>query len=76
MALCRQVVDFIGGDLFEQAVEVGRVGHIAIVKEQPLVHQLLVLNVQVVDPSTVEGTAPADYAVHFVPLVQKEFRKV
>ena len=76
MALCRKVVDLIRRNLLEYAVEVGRIGHIAVVQEEPVLHQPLVLNVQMIDPPPVEGAAAADDAVHFVPLVQKQFREV
>jgi len=46
------------------------------VKEQPLVHQGLVLNIEVIDPSPVEGTAAAYDAVDFIPFVEKQFRQV
>ena len=67
MALGRQVVNLLRPDIGQQFVQVGRIGHVAVVEAEPgVVHE-------VVDPLGIEIGCPADQAVHLIALVQEQF---
>jgi len=75
MALGRQIIDLVGMDLFQQPVEVARVGQIAIGKEEALVVQRLVVE-EVVDAAGVEGAGAADDAVDLVAFFEQQLGEV
>ena len=58
-----------------EGAEVGRVGKVAVVEEEPDTLEVRVL-VQVLDAPRVEAGGAADDAVHHVPLLQEELGQV
>ena len=70
MGLGRQVVDFVRLHGLNDPDQVGGVGHVAIVQDQPAPLYMGVL-IEVVNPVGVEqGGAPLD-AMHLIPLLKQ-----
>ena len=70
MALCRQVVNLVGFNLFDNANQVGRVRHVTVV--QVHLDALLVrVLVQVIDAIGIKRRRPPFNAVHVVALLQQ-----
>ncbi len=71
VGLGREVVDFIGLNLFEDVAQAGAVRHIAIMQaEGDLFMRIRIDGVQAIG---VEGGSAADHAVHLVAFGQQEF---
>ena len=73
MALGREVVDLGWLDLAQQAQQVGRVGHVAVVQEQAR-RRVVTVAVEVVDSLGVEQRGPALDPVDGVALLQEQLR--
>ena len=79
MALSREVVDFVGLGLLDDADERTAVGHVAIVQvdESALLHIAHPLvEVEMLDAPGVETAASAQDAVHLIALVQQELGQI
>ena len=74
MALCGQVIDFVGLQAIQQLDQVPRIADIPIVQEQPPVLFVGIL-VEVVDATRVEAAGPPDGAVYLVALLDEKFRE-
>jgi hypothetical protein len=75
MALRREVVDFVGLHLLDDAHQAGTVGHVAVVQREATIHSMRIL-VQVIDAVGVEQRCAALDAVHLVTLVEQELGKI
>ena len=65
--LTSEIVDFVGGDPFNQTVQIRRIGQVAVMKEQPDSVKMGVF-IQMVDPSCVETAGTADGTMYLVSL--------
>ncbi len=75
MALRRQIVDLVGLDLRDQAHQIGRIRHVAVMQlEGPAALMLVVI--EMVDARGVEGRRPALHPVDCVALVQQQFGQI
>ena len=74
VALGGQVVDFVGPDLLNQPDQVGGVGQVAIVEEEPRIGFVRVL-VDVVDTLGIEGRGSTLDAVDLITLAQQQLRE-
>jgi hypothetical protein len=75
MALRREIVDLVGLRLLDQADQVGRVGQVAVVQEEPgLV--LVRIDVEMVHPTGIERGGTPLHSVHHVTLGQQERRQI
>ena len=75
MRLRGEVVDLLRARLLDDADQVGRVGHVAVVHEEA--HALLVgVDVEVVDALGVEGARAALHAVDDVALLEQQLGEV
>lgn len=75
MALRGQIVDFVGLDLLDNADQVGRIGQVTVVQNQPQVRLVRVL-IEMIDTIGVEQRAAAFDAVHFIAFCHQEFRQI
>ena len=62
-------------DAVEQLDEVGRVGDVSVVQEQPHPVDVRVL-IEMVNASRVERRGPADDPVHLIAFSEQEFRQI
>lgn len=53
MTLRRQIVDFVGLDLLDQANEIGRIGEVTIVREKTDI-RLVRINIEIINPRRIE----------------------
>ena len=70
MALCSQIVDFIGLDLAHQTDQAGGIGQIAVVQGDRILLD------QMVDTSGVGDGSTADNAVDLVALLQQKLCQI
>ena len=71
MGLSREVIDFVGLDLFEDVAQAGAVRHVAVMQaEGDLFMRIGIDGIQAIG---VEGGSAADHAVHLVAFGQQEF---
>ncbi len=75
VALRREIVDFSRLHLLHDADEVGRVGHVAVVQEEPHI-RLVRIVVQMIDAVGVERRRAALDAVDDVALLQQKFGQI
>ena len=75
MALGRQVVHLGRVDLADQPRQIAAIGQVAVVQVQ-VVLEAVRIGINPIQPRRVERGGPADDAVHFVPLLEQQFRKV
>ena len=75
MALGRQVVHLVGLNLADQPRQVAAIGQIAVVQVQ-VVLEAVRIGINPLKSRRVERGGPADDAVHFVPLLEQQLRKV
>ena len=75
VALRGQVVNLVGLRLLDHAHQAGRIGHVAMVQEEPAIRRLRVL-IEMIDTLGVELRTAALDAVHFVALFEQELREV
>ena len=75
VALGGEVVDLVRPDLLNQPDQVGRVGQVSVVQEEPPAGFMGVL-VQVVDTCGVEGRGAPLHPVHHVALAEQQLREV
>jgi hypothetical protein len=75
VALGREIVDFGGFHLAQQAQQVGRVRHVAIVQEQAR-SGVVAVAIEIVDALGVEQRRPAFDAVDDVPAAQQEVGEI
>ena len=68
VGLCRQIINFIWLNLFHQAIEIGRVNHIAIICVN-ILHQVLYT-------SRIKYTRTTNNAMHLISFFQQEFCKI
>ncbi len=70
-----EVVDLVRLHLLNDADQVGRVGHVAVVEPQPYPGRMRVL-VEMVDAIRIEQRGAALDAMHLISLAQQELGKV
>ena len=75
MRLRREVVDLVRLHRLDDADQVGRVGHVSVVENEPLILVVGIL-IDVVDTAGVERGRPALDAVDLVALGQQQFGEV
>ena len=75
VTLRTEIVHLIRSDLFDQPVQVRRIGQVSVVQEQPYSVQMRIA-VQMVDPPRVEAARTPDDAVHLVPLLQQQLGQI
>jgi len=75
MALCSEMIDFIGLDVIDKIRELPGIREIAIMEEE-LVALCMGVRIDMVDTAGIEGAGTADKAVDFITLREKEFGKV
>ena len=75
MALGSKVVNLIGLHLLHDPNQVGAVGEIAVVEDQPWILFMGIL-IQVINPIGVEAATPSLDAVHLIALLEKEFGQI
>src|SRR6516162_8890091 len=75
MALCREMIDFIGLDAVEQFDQTRRVSSITMVQKELNVVNMGVL-IEVVNTLGVERRSTTDNAVDLVALGEKQFRQI
>lgn len=75
VALRGEVVDLLRAHLLEHPDKAGRVGHVAVVQNQPPLRVVWVL-VEVIDAIGVEQGGPPLDAVHLVTLAQQELGEI
>ena len=76
MALGTKIIDLIGIDLFNQAVQVARIGEVPVMQEHPLVAVLRIVQINVVNPPRIERTAPPHNPVNSISLLKQQFSQV
>lgn len=69
VALCSQVVDFVGFDFFKQSVEAGGIGEVSVMEDEPVSDFRII--VEVVDPAGVEAARAPDDSVDLVAFLEK-----
>jgi len=75
MALCGKIVDLGGLRLLDDADDVRRIGHIAIMEEKGG-SGLMGIDIKMVDPLCVEGGGSALNAMNYIPLLDQKFGKI
>ena len=70
MALCREIVDFVGLHLLDDANEIGRIGQITVMQLETDVLLVRVL-VQMIDAIGIEGRRPALDAMNVYPFCSR-----
>src|ERR1700733_8221842 len=75
MALCSQVVDFVGLRLLHDVDQARGVSHIPIVEHQPALFLMWIL-IEMVNTIGVQQRTTALDAVYFISLVEKELREI
>ena len=75
MTLRGQVVDLVRLHLLDDADQAGGIGEIAVMQHEAAVLGMRIL-VEMIDAVRVEQRGAAFHAVHFVALVQQEFREI
>ena len=76
MALRSQVVDFLWLYFFQKSIQVARIGYVSVMEVQFPVHDAWVLDIDVVDPPAVEGTAAPYDPMDFIPLFNQKLGKI
>ena len=75
MGLRTEVVDLVGLYFLDDARQVGGVGQVAVMQDEILVLDMMVL-VDVVHPLGIEQRGAALDAVHFITLFQQQLRQI
>src|SRR5581483_5031060 len=75
VALCRQIVDFMGLNDLQNAHETVRVCHIAIMQTESNIRFMWIL-VKMIDTIGVEKRAASLDSMYFIALLEKELRKI
>ena len=71
MALSGEVIDLVGLNILQQTDQVGCVGHIPVMQEEPGL-ALMRIDINVIDASSVEGRRPPLDAVNDIALIEQE----
>ena len=75
MALGSQIVDFIGLDFFQDAIQVTAVREVPVMQDHLQIFFMWIL-IQVVNPAGVKTAGPPDNAVHLVTFPDEQLSKV